>query len=196
MAEWESSKKKGILEAARNLFWKHGFKRVTVEEICEQAACSKMTFYKSFSNKKDLAKAVFDRAVAKGKEEFRLIMESQLAPAEKIKRIFMMKLEGTSEISNEFLNDFYKNPELGLKEHIQKTTQTAWEEMINDFRIAQEKGIIRKEFKPELIWYLAQKMMDMINDQNLLKIYSNPQEMIMDLTGFFLYGLSPAEKLK
>ncbi len=196
MGEWESSKKKDILEAARKLFWKYGFKRVTVEEICEEAVCSKMTFYKLFSNKLEVAKAVFDREVAKGRDEFRSVMESDLTPADKISRIFKMKHEGTNDISSEFLNDFYKNPNLGLREYIEQTSHDVWKEMISDLRKAQEKGIIRKEFRPELIWYLSQKMMDMINDQNLRKMYSNPQEMLLDLTGFFLYGMLPPEVKK
>jgi AcrR family transcriptional regulator len=40
-----------ILAAGRDLFWKHGFKRVTIEEVCREAGASKMTFYKFFENK-------------------------------------------------------------------------------------------------------------------------------------------------
>ncbi len=59
-----------VLAAARELFWKHGLKRVTVEEICREAGVSKMTFYKFFPNKVTLAKAVYDKEVETGYEKF------------------------------------------------------------------------------------------------------------------------------
>jgi AcrR family transcriptional regulator len=101
MGEFESRKTQDFLKAARKLFWKYGFKRVTVEEICEESAASKMTFYKVFSNKLELARAVFDKEVARAQNEFRSIMESDMTPAEKFNHLFRLKLEGTNDISSE-----------------------------------------------------------------------------------------------
>lgn len=184
-----------ILLKARELFWKYGFKRVTIEEICKLARVSKMTFYKFFPNKLELARIVFDQEVAKGTENFRKIMNSRMPPGEKIKRILSLKLQGTNDISREFLSDFYNDPELGLKEHIEKTTETSWNEILNDLRKAQENGTFRKEIKPELILYLSQKVIDMINDENLVKMYTSPQEMIMELANFFIYGMISRNKV-
>ncbi|WP_372931944.1 TetR/AcrR family transcriptional regulator, partial [Mariniphaga sediminis] len=64
MKENKKSKKYlEIMKTARELFWKHGFRRVTIQEICEKAGVSKMTFYKHFPNKIDLAKTVFTNEV-------------------------------------------------------------------------------------------------------------------------------------
>lgn len=49
----QNIKQQFILSAGKELFWKHGVKRVTVEEICVQASVSKMTFYKFFMNKRE-----------------------------------------------------------------------------------------------------------------------------------------------
>jgi hypothetical protein len=118
-------------------------------------------------------------------------LHSQMPPSEKMKRILLLKLQGTNDISREFLSDFYNNPELGLKEHIEKMTAIAWRDIVNDFRKAQENGTFRKEFKPELIFYISQKMMEMINDENLIKLYQSPQDMIMELANLFIYGMLP-----
>lgn len=184
-----------ILKAAREVFWKHGFKRVTIEEICKQAGVSKMTFYKFFPNKLELARAVFDKEAARGAEDFRKILNSRMPPGEKMNRILLLKLQGTNDISREFLSDFYNNPELGLKEHIEKTTEKIWKEIVNDFRMAQEIGTFRKEIKPELIFYMSQKMMEMINDENLVKLYQSPQDMIIELASFFIYGMLPRKNV-
>ena len=57
----QSKKHHALLNTARKLFVAHGIKRVTVEEICRTADTSKMTFYRFFRNKDEIAKAVIDR---------------------------------------------------------------------------------------------------------------------------------------
>ena len=47
-----------LVKQARELFWKHGIKRITVEEICSEAGISKMTFYRNFKNKVEIAERV------------------------------------------------------------------------------------------------------------------------------------------
>ena len=44
-----------LLAAAKRLFWKHGIKRVSVEDISSEAGLSKMTFYRNFANKEAIA---------------------------------------------------------------------------------------------------------------------------------------------
>ena len=56
-----SKKQQQIIETAEELFFRHGIKRVTVEEICQKASVSKMTFYKYFANKNDLAEHIILR---------------------------------------------------------------------------------------------------------------------------------------
>ena len=61
--EKENAKREALLNTGRRLFWKYGFKRVTISEICEEADVSKMTYYRCFENKTDLAKTIFDKVV-------------------------------------------------------------------------------------------------------------------------------------
>jgi AcrR family transcriptional regulator len=61
----ESKKEVAILKAGREFFWKYGFRKVTVDEICKAAGVSKMTFYRYFKDKATLAKTIFDNEVEK-----------------------------------------------------------------------------------------------------------------------------------
>lgn len=49
-------KKDQIIQAARNLFSKYGFKKVSMDEIAKVAGVTKKTIYTHFSNKEDLLK--------------------------------------------------------------------------------------------------------------------------------------------
>ena len=74
-----SSKFDQIIENAYHLFMKYGIKRVSVQEICETAGVSKMTFYKHFKNKTDLAKALIERVMQTSMQQYNEIM-AQDAP--------------------------------------------------------------------------------------------------------------------
>lgn len=180
-----------LLAAARDLFWKHGFRRISIEEVCQKADVSKMTFYRFFANKIELAKAVFDKEVTEGLQRFRDILAEDSTPDEKIRRMLVMKVQGTDHISREFLQDFYADKELGLKDFIEQKTRETWNEMLADFTQAQERGIFRKDMKPEFLIYFSQKMTELITDEKLLSLYNSPQDLVMELTNFVSYGISP-----
>lgn len=181
-----------LLEAARELFWKHGFRRVSVEEVCHKALVSKMTFYRYFPNKTELAKAVYNKVADEGIQRFKEIMaDESTSPVEKMQQMLQMKFEGSNDISREFLKDFYSNPKLGLSAHIEAKSRQAWVEIINDFKTAQQKGWFRKDFKPEALLIMTGKLSELVNDERLLQMYNNPQELVMELARFFTLGIMP-----
>lgn len=181
-----------ILASAKVLFWKHGLKRVTVEEICKHAGVSKMTFYKFFPNKVELAKAVYSHEAKEGIVRFKEIMndESTSAP-EKMEQILLIKMEGTNDISREFLADFYRNPDLGLSKWVEEKSIAMWKEMIDVFKKGQENGWFRKDFKPEGFMLMINKLTELITDENILKLYETPQQAVLEFTRLFTYGIMP-----
>jgi len=195
MEDFKNNKKyRAILHKSRELFWKYGFRRVTIDEICREAKTSKMTFYKFFPNKLELARTVFDHEVDKGLQKFREILKEDSSPSEKMEKMLKMKLEGTNDISNEFLNDFYSSPDLGLSTHIEEKTRIIWAEILELFKDGQRKGWIRKDMKVEFLFNFLQRSTSVITDKELLKLYSSPQELIMELANLFVYGISPIKK--
>lgn len=187
----QSKKQLQLLSAARELFWKFGFRRVTIEEICEKAIVSKMTFYKFFPDKISLAKAVFEKEVERGLTRFREIMNSQSTPAEKVKTMMAMKSESTNSISREFLNDFYSSERTELVGFVHDLTAKTWNHAIEDFRKAQDTGVFRKDFKPEFLFLLSQKISESLTDPKLLALYATPHDLLAEMSKFFCYGISP-----
>lgn len=189
----KSKKQIELLKIARELFWKHGFKRVSIEEVCLRAQVSKMTFYRFYSNKIELAKAVYDEEVNKGLNAFKAILAENLEPAEQIRKILFLKLKGTNDISQEFIKDFYDSPELGLNSYIEEKTRLIWNEMLDYFVQAQQKGLFRKDFKPAFFLNLSSHLTGMLSDENLQKLYDTPQELIIEIANFCIYGIAPHE---
>lgn len=191
MVKTTNTKKAIILETARELFWKHGFRRVSVEEICEKSKVSKMTFYRHFTNKIELAKNVFDNVLKKGVTDFKNIMDKKIAPEIMVKKILLIKVEGTNNISKEFLLDFYSSKEPELNDYVHQKTEESWREIIDLFKEAQSKGVFRSDFKPEIILYMSQHISELLNNPKVLNLYKNPQNLILELTNIFMYGIQP-----
>jgi AcrR family transcriptional regulator len=189
-----SRKYEALMKTAQDLFWKHGFRRVTIEEICQKAGVSKMTYYKYFSDKLELAKAIFDQVIREGMLKFREILASDIPNPEKIKTIILLKLEGTVDISKEFLEDFYSNSDSDLAKFVTAKTVEAWNSVLADIRVAQENGIFRKDINPEFMFYFLNNLKPYYTDENLLKLYSNPQELVMEMVNFCMYGHSPVKQ--
>ncbi len=186
-----NKKYRQILATGRELFWKHGFRRVSIEEVCKKAGTSKMTFYRYFPNKVALAKAVFDQEMERGLEKFRLILSEDSDAREKIHKMVLLDMESTQNISREFLQDFYGNREPDLQAYIEKRTKQVWDETLGDFKDAQQKGWFRKDFKPEFLFFLLQKMGTLITDEKVLALYPSPQDVVMELSNFVAYGITP-----
>lgn len=183
-------KKKQIIATGKDLFWKHGFKRVTIEEICAAANVSKMTYYKYFSNKMELVKAIMEKLMNDTLSQYRAIMDSNVPFTEKIEMQLQMKMEGTADISSEFMDDLMIHGEPEMVEYMNQVRQQVLGIVYKDYMVAQEKGEIRKDVKPEFIIYFLNHIYEMLKDENLLKMYRDPNELAMELTRFFFYGIA------
>ncbi|MCJ7680605.1 MAG: TetR/AcrR family transcriptional regulator, partial [Candidatus Aminicenantes bacterium] len=100
-----SKKYQLLIEAARDLFMRYGIKRVSVEEICTTAGVSKMTFYKHFSNKIELALFILNQRFEDGVLRYKSIMNRDVPFSEKAGEILKMKLELSEGISREMTKD-------------------------------------------------------------------------------------------
>jgi AcrR family transcriptional regulator len=191
MKKISNRKYKSILATSRELFWKHGFRRITIQEICDKAVVSKMTFYKYFPNKIELAKTVFADEVNDGMVKFNSLMKEDIPADEKIKKMILYKAESTQNISREFIEDFYMGTEPELKEFVEQLTKEAWSNLRRDWERAQQNGIFRKDFKPDFLLHVSFSLVELMKDEKLAKLYNTPQELILEFTRFIAYGISP-----
>lgn len=187
-------KKTQILKVGKVLFWKYGFKRVTIEEICAEAGVSKMTYYKYFSNKMELVKALIETVMQESVDRYNAIMKQDIPFTEKIELQIQMKMEGTAEISSEFLDDLMIHGEPEIMEYMKSRSQEVVGMVYSDYIEAQKRGDIRSDIKPEFIIYFINHFYEMLKDEQLVKMYKNPNELAMELIRFFFYGIINREK--
>jgi AcrR family transcriptional regulator len=194
--EKPSVKFEAILVSARSLFWRHGIRRVTIEEICENAGVSKMTCYKYFSNKTAIAKYLIEDLFKSGVKAYKEIYNSDIPYEEKVKKLVELKMSNSHEMSQELLDDIYKYQDEELAETIEKIKKEMIVIYLDDIRVAQKAGEIRNDVKPEFMLYFLNNLTEMLTDQRVVGIYSNPEQMIVEVMNFFFYGIMPRKNTR
>jgi len=182
-------KRDKIFSTAQGLFFKHGVRRVSIEEICREADVSKMTFYKHFKDKNDLIRAILHRLFEEGNARHHAIMNMEDPFPAKIRSIIRLKLEQSETIGNDFIQDLYRSPDpeiVPMLEDMMRKNRDAW---MADFANAQAKGRIRPEIRPEFILYFIDRMTDMVVDEKLLAHYASRRELLLEIMNFFFYGI-------
>jgi AcrR family transcriptional regulator len=180
-----------LVETAFDLFWRHGVRRVSVEEICRTADVSKMTFYKHFANKTKLALYVFEKVFQVAREKYDRLMAEDLPFIEKSRGILELKLDATKGFSDEIMQEMYVQPIPEVAAFMQEQIQLSFKKVREDFARAQKKGEIRQDIKIDFIIYFMNHMLEMLKDDNFTQLYSTVQELSAELLNFFFYGIMP-----
>lgn len=186
----KNKKYNSILKTAKTLFWKHGIRRVSIEEICKEASVSKMTFYKFFPNKTDLAKTILDNLIQTSIVKFKNIIASEVPFSQKLKEIFLLKVEGMDNISMEFINDIFTNPELGLKEYMEDQQQKSVKITVDFYKDAQQKGFIRPDVKIDFLIAFSNQIIEMMKNKSLMAQYARPQDFVVESMNVIFYGIT------
>jgi AcrR family transcriptional regulator len=180
---------KGIMQKGKELFWKYGIKKVSVEEICQKVPVSRVTFYKYFNGKEDLALKILKDILELSLKEYRDIMDSDLSFEEKLEKTIVLKMKYTDHFSHEYIHDVYSGAFPRIKEYLMENTVEVMKMIENEYREAQEKGFIRQDLKFDFIMYMINHTQTLIQDPQLIKQYNDSGDMIYDLIQFLFYGI-------
>lgn len=179
------------MAAAKSLFWKYGIGKVTVEEICEHAEVSKMTFYRNFENKINVAEKVLVQLAEKGLSDYHEIMDTEIPFDEKIQRIVQLKHDSSENLSEDFIRDVYKAKDSVLKNILEEYQQISLQALRNDLTKAQKKGEIRKGLKIDFVIFMINSLNEKLLDERLTSMFGSTQELAVELTNFVFYGIMP-----
>ena len=183
-------KKKDILATAQELFQKFGIKRVSIEEICQTATVSKMTFYKYFKNKNDLVRFLWEKAFEQGFETFDEIRAMDIPFEQKLQLVLKMKEETTAKISHQFaLEYFYAIPD--LKDFFEQLSRDSINCFLDFIREAQQKGEVRPDIHPEFLLAIINNIKLLIKDDTLMNNYATYKDFVMEINNFIFYGILP-----
>lgn len=180
-----------IVEVSRELFLRHGFIRVTMDEISAKLGISKATLYKSFATKEDLLRAVVRvllNDILNGVEA--TIKNDRMDFVDKLVSLLtFMGVQVTRIVSI-----------LGVD--IQKAAPEIWEEIeefrrekiFKNFRIILEAGVSNGTFRRDLNLDLLLQMFmtlvqDFLNPETLIRLGCSAPDIFKSIFQVFFEGI-------
>jgi AcrR family transcriptional regulator len=187
------TKKEQIEHKAKELFLKHGFKKVTIDEICKKANVSRKTFYTFYENKTALVVFILNEIIENIKSVNYKIIDADIPFAEKMEKMLALKLKMSESLSLEFISDFY-NPDAGeVLEYFNKMKEESITISRELFRKAQENGEMNPNLNLDFVMLMIQKIMELCSTQELLAMFPNAESMTRQIAEYALYGIMPVK---
>jgi AcrR family transcriptional regulator len=180
-----------FLKISEKLFFKFGYRRVTIKNICEGASLSKMTFYRSFKNKEEVAKIVLKNIIDQSNKKFESIMESDNLFINKIENLILLNESLIDQIGNAFLNDIISSKANIFKSLIDKQSVYEEKKIEEYFKKAQKAGELNKKTPISFFIYMLKDIEEKLQDENLKKLYSDEKDLMKDLTNYYFFGIAP-----
>ncbi len=189
------TKKEQLEFTAKELFLKHGFKKVSIDEICKKANVSRKTFYTFYENKNAMVIFILQTMVEGIKESYVDILKEDITFAEKMQKMLVLRLKATKSFSLEFVSDFY-NPEAGeILDYFTRMKEESIAYSRHFLLKAQEKGEMNPNLNIDYVIWLMQKIMELCSSQDLMSIFPNTESLVRQISESMLYGIMPVKTI-
>ena len=177
-----------ILQIAFKLFFKKGFKAVTMSELVQASGLSKGAFYHYFSSKEALYNEAIEKSLASYFENFQLDYDPELTLRNNLKKLGKANaamMEEFSQIIDDehvglnvyllYLQTAITSPEFkGQLQHYFNTFHKTFDDW---FQQAQSSGEIKPGLNPH---FLAKQIMATMEGLNILDAFSPTDETLED----------------
>ena len=187
--EQPPKKKQLLLATAQELFFKYGVRRVTVEEICKSAGVSKMTCYKYFTDKWDIARAMLDNLINFGIAAFQDMMIEDVPFAAKVEQMLLQTITQIHAVGPALLDDMMRedSPLHGYYLEMQKKTRKL---SVDFFVQAQQQGHIHPDLKMPVLLFMFDQLSDLVSHPEFVQIMPDIQDRAGELAALLFYGFA------
>jgi AcrR family transcriptional regulator len=183
------TKKEQIVSTGDRLFSRYGLRRVTVEEICREAGVSKVTFYKYFGNKLELFKHIWTGWSDEIYERLQEMERGGASFAERMRAIVEYKVELTSRMNPEFIEDLIQSGH-ELEKFIVELRENTMKRFLDFVSNAKASGEMR-DVRPEFLLAVLNMFGELIKNKDLRRQYPDDVEFIREINDFFFFGIIP-----
>lgn len=170
------------------LVLKKGFKATKVQEICELAGVSKMTFYYYYDNKhaiiKEVLKEFFDDVIRSSES----IINQNIPFHDRIMKLVYWKAEFVKTMSPEFVQELYTSSGQ-YTELLKDVMQRAQDLTYNFYQYGKQQGEINKSVDIPILMFWMNIISDMIIEGKFNHLFDDPKEMNKQIRDLMLYGI-------
>ena len=178
-----------IVAQARALFFANGYSAFTMDELARALGLSKKTLYVSFHGKESIIRAVLDDFAAGVRGEAdRLLADSSLAFAEKIRAFALELMKRLARVTPEVLQDVQQSAP-ALYRHIEQLRTKNIPYIFGRFiEEGQTAGLVRKDISPAFAGeFYLHAIQGMLQPATLQRLHM-PPELVMDRAFEIFFG--------
>lgn len=189
-----SKKREAIVSAAAELFRTFGFEKISIDEICEKALCSKMTFYRQFHDKGELSLYLLERYNLEAKEKLVPVLKKEIPFTEKFKALTQLNEYFQEQAGLKFIEDLTRSNDPEILAGIKNITKKMQDLNFQVIKMGIDQGFFNRNFSFEFILFLIAKTNLLIKDPELSKIYPDFSVRAKAISDFFYYGTTAKRK--
>lgn len=179
-----------IYSTSRKLLLQHGIHRISVEEICRESGVSRMTFYKEFKNKKELALLIFDEEEREHAQRLEKLLSEKKPYPEVIETFLLLDVHLNKELGDIFIKDIMSDPETldQIRQNMLIDSESNWR--LKLFQHAKEAGHVRDEIDEISYIYFLESLTILFSRLVTLERFSKHTEKLTSLiVNVMLYGV-------
>jgi len=183
-------KRSQILQAALQLFERHGFKRVSISDIASQARVSQVTIYNHFGSKESLIREVLRTFLEGRLKRYRSIISSSMPYRSKLQKIVTDKAALIDQFRGELITAVYRDdPE--LIPYIEAIQRDIFENSTLPFLEEGRKlGCVPRDIGNEAIaLYLAVIRTGFMSSPEILERLTSNSDLMNQVYSLILYGM-------
>lgn len=192
----EVKNRQRIIETSREMFFRAGFSKVTMDEIAAKLGMSKKTLYKCFPTKMNLLEEVAQLTKNEFRTNFDIVLKNKdLDVIQKLSRFIEIISSRLSNLLNKsFLNDIQKfAPEVWhkMEEFRKEMIYTRFGSLVRE---GMQEGVFRKDIPHEVVILIFfSTIHNIINPTTLANLPLTATEAYQAITKLFLEGVLTEE---
>lgn len=177
-----------VISEAKRLFFQHGFRRVTMEEIAANLRMSKKTIYGLFPSKEDLIKGVVFSIMMPKIARMSELMERSSGVAELFASAVEVFHTLGHEISEPMMSDMRMMPELWRE--IEERRLAVLSHLGEVIERGKKTGEVRPDLNTDLFLRIFMQTISRIaNSSMMLELNLRPSDLGPQIFGIFFHGI-------
>ena len=182
-----------VVAEAKRLFYQHGFRRVTMDEIAVNLRMSKKTLYGLFPSKEDLVRAVVFSIMLPKMTRMKELMQGAGTVADFFVGAIEVFHTLSHEVSEPMIADMRMMPDLWRE--IEKRRLEVLSHIGEVIERGKKRGEVRADLNVDLFLRIFMLVINRIgNPAMLLELNMKPSELAGQLFGIFFHGIVPADR--
>lgn len=182
-----------LVAAGKGLFFRYGIRRVSVDEICREAGVSKMSFYRHFRDKDELAMRVLGDHFKGRMAAFEKILAEDSSFVDRLRRVVALKAEGFKAASNELVREVMTDRVSPVGRFLGELLESQARRTREIFAGLQRRGDIRRDLRVEVILHVVEGIWRAFADEPLLELYNDKSMLYQELFQAVYHGILPAK---